>query len=111
MVRTTLNGWDHITYALSRSLTDTSSPLARLYLSTSVRLLSCISLAYTHAVLSIDAIFQDPEMFEDPHLFNPDRYMKSEFGTKPGVDTTGFRDDLGFGFGRVSSFRIPFLRD
>lgn len=29
--------------------------------------------------------------------------MKSEFGTKPGVDNTGYRNDLMFGHGRVSS--------
>lgn len=48
--------------------------------------------------------FHNDQAYEDPHIFNPDRYIQSEFGTKPGVDTTGYRKDLVFGFGRVSIF-------
>jgi cytochrome P450 len=40
-------------------------------------------------------------MFDDPESFLPDRFLKSEFGTKPGVDATAFKHSIPFGFGRV----------
>ncbi|KAK7032164.1 hypothetical protein VNI00_013338 [Paramarasmius palmivorus] len=46
------------------------------------------------------AIFHNPDYFEDPEKFNPDRYMKQEFGTKPGVDVRAFRNNISFGYGR-----------
>jgi hypothetical protein len=46
-------------------------------------------------------INHDPELFEDPEAFNPDRYLRSEYGTKPGVDVTDFRHTIMFGAGRV----------
>ncbi|KAL4259996.1 cytochrome P450 family protein [Pleurotus pulmonarius] len=45
-------------------------------------------------------VFHDPEFFDDPESFNPERYILSEFGTKVGADTEGFRDSLPFGAGR-----------
>lgn len=44
-----------------------------------------------------------PELFDDPESFKPERYILSEFGTKPGADTEGLRDNLPFGAGRVSN--------
>ncbi|KAJ8702960.1 hypothetical protein PTI98_001627 [Pleurotus ostreatus] len=45
-------------------------------------------------------VFHDPELFDDPESFNPERYLLSEFGTKAGANTEGFRDSLPFGAGR-----------
>ncbi|EEB93446.1 hypothetical protein MPER_07891, partial [Moniliophthora perniciosa FA553] len=42
----------------------------------------------------------DPEFFEDPETFIHERYLVTEHGTKPGVDDSAFRSDIGFGFGR-----------
>jgi len=49
----------------------------------------------------LGGINHDPELFEDPETFNPDRYLRSEYGTKPGVDVTDFRHTIMFGAGRV----------
>ena len=43
------------------------------------------------------------EFFDDPDSFKPERYLLSEFGTKPGASTEGLRDSLPFGAGRVRS--------
>ncbi|KAL1734779.1 cytochrome P450 [Schizophyllum commune] len=45
-------------------------------------------------------LFHDPDLFDEPYTFNPDRYMLTEHGTKPGVDDSAFRNTLIFGFGR-----------
>ncbi|KAJ7489291.1 cytochrome P450 [Mycena latifolia] len=50
-------------------------------------------------VLNTYGIFHDPEIFEDPEVFNPDRFLITEHGTLPGMDTD-FRDNLLFGGGR-----------
>ncbi|KAJ7026180.1 cytochrome P450 [Mycena alexandri] len=50
-------------------------------------------------VLNTYGIFHDPDVFEDPWIFNPERFLKSEHGTRPGRDAN-FRDNLIFGGGR-----------
>lgn len=44
--------------------------------------------------------FHDPEMYDDPETFEPERYVRMPFGTKEGVDTRGYRNNLAFGSGR-----------
>ncbi|KAJ7336385.1 cytochrome P450 [Mycena albidolilacea] len=53
----------------------------------------------TTIVLNIYSIFHNPDIYEDPEVFNPERYMQSEHGTRPGMDTD-FRDNFLFGAGR-----------
>ncbi|KAJ6486868.1 cytochrome P450 [Mycena sanguinolenta] len=53
----------------------------------------------TTVILNTYSIFHDPDIFEEPEVFNPDRFMQSEYGTRPGMDTD-FRDNLSFGGGR-----------
>lgn len=45
-------------------------------------------------------ILHDTDAYESPELFNPDRFIESEFGTKPGVDPTGRNNTTHFGRGR-----------
>ncbi|KAJ7657112.1 cytochrome P450 [Mycena rosella] len=45
-------------------------------------------------------IFHDPALYDDPESFNPDRYLFTENGTKPGVDGSDLRANFAFGVGR-----------
>ncbi|THV01084.1 cytochrome P450 [Dendrothele bispora CBS 962.96] len=40
------------------------------------------------------------DVYEDPETFNPGRYLQNEFGVKPGVDVSDFRNSIIFGGGR-----------
>ncbi|KAF7366446.1 Cytochrome P450 [Mycena sanguinolenta] len=53
----------------------------------------------TTVILNIYSMFHDPDIFEEPELFNPERFMQSEHGTRPGMDTD-FRNNFSFGAGR-----------
>jgi len=51
--------------------------------------------------MNIYGIGRDPDFFDEPEVFNPERYMLTENGTKPGVDASEYRANLHFGAGRV----------
>ncbi|KAK1227689.1 hypothetical protein PQX77_009314 [Marasmius sp. AFHP31] len=54
----------------------------------------------TAIFVNLYGIYHDPDTFEDPELFYPDRYLRTEFGTKPGINDSCWRSTLPFGTGR-----------
>ncbi|KAJ7916679.1 cytochrome P450 [Mycena leptocephala] len=54
----------------------------------------------TTIFVNVWGIFHDPDLYDDPESFIPDRYLLTENGTKPGVDDSDMRPNLGFGVGR-----------
>ena len=57
--------------------------------------------ASCYVYLLADGILHDPEAYDEPDRFNPERFLSSPVGVKPGVEETG-REDLNFGGGKVS---------
>ncbi|EIN04045.1 cytochrome P450 [Punctularia strigosozonata HHB-11173 SS5] len=51
-------------------------------------------------IVNLWGIYHDSDVFEDPEMFSPDRYLKSEYGTKSDVDPSDFRHSMPFGAGR-----------
>ncbi|KAL4264953.1 cytochrome P450 family protein [Pleurotus pulmonarius] len=51
-------------------------------------------------VMNTWGIFHDTDVFENPDKFDPERYIKSEYGIKDGASSDGIRDTLPFGAGR-----------
>lgn len=49
---------------------------------------------------NIHAVFNDPDLFDAPEEFNPDRYLLTPHGTRPGVEDGDLRSTLVFGIGR-----------
>ncbi|CAL1707417.1 unnamed protein product [Somion occarium] len=49
--------------------------------------------------MNIWGIGRDPDLFEEPERFWPERFLNSEHGTKPEVDTTGCRSEIPMSFG------------
>ncbi|PVH79188.1 cytochrome P450 [Cadophora sp. DSE1049] len=59
----------------------------------------CDSVVFTN----IHGVHHDPAFFDSPETFDPERFIKTEFGTKIGINETateGFRKTLPFGAGR-----------
>ncbi|KAI1653197.1 cytochrome P450 [Daldinia decipiens] len=50
--------------------------------------------------MNIYGLFHDPDLYDDPETFDPERFLKSPFGTKEGADTRAYRSNLAFGAGR-----------
>jgi len=51
--------------------------------------------------MTLDGILHDSDAYHNPNAFIPERFMEVEFGTKPGVNLDGRRNDHHFGGGRV----------
>ncbi|KAL1736902.1 cytochrome P450 [Schizophyllum commune] len=48
-----------------------------------------------------DATYRDEDAFDKPDVFDPERYLLTPHGTKPGYDDSAFRSTLMFGSGRM----------
>ncbi|KAI0077958.1 cytochrome P450 [Panus rudis PR-1116 ss-1] len=51
-------------------------------------------------IMNAYGIYHDENLYDRPEVFMPERFLDSEFGTKPGADTSGLRNDFPFGAGR-----------
>ncbi len=55
--------------------------------------------------------FPRQDAFDQPEAFIPERYLKSRHGTKEGFDDAEFRNNFGFGSGRVSRVASGIIKD
>ena len=46
-------------------------------------------------------MYRNSDFYDTPNEFRPERFLDSEFGTKPRADTSAFRSDFHFGAGKV----------
>ena len=50
--------------------------------------------------LNAYGIYHNRELYDNPEIFNPERFIKSELGMKPGANTKAHRKNFVFGAGR-----------
>ncbi|KAL8996026.1 MAG: hypothetical protein Q9169_004373 [Polycauliona sp. 2 TL-2023] len=53
----------------------------------------------SYIFMNIYGLFHDPEVYHDPDSFDPERFLRTPFGVKEGVDTKGYRNNFAFGAG------------
>lgn len=49
--------------------------------------------------MNVYGIFHDAELYHNPEIFDPERFLRTPFGVKEGVDTKAYRHNLAFGAG------------
>ncbi|KAK1230345.1 hypothetical protein PQX77_006555 [Marasmius sp. AFHP31] len=66
----------------------------------------------TAIFVNVWGMFHDPDMYDHPDTFDPDRYLLTENGTKPGVDGSDSRTNLIYGCSRnLNTMRLLWAFD